>query len=169
MKIRSLAKWLLVVALGAGAGFLLASPRAKGDKAPAAPGARPDFDLVRMNSTMRLSHVFRLVGSPDEFAGKTVALPGALVTQVDAATGQRVYGCQIRDAVTCSCCVGGCVLEFAPKKSYAWPTGFPAEGSEVIVTGRVEVVKVADERVAYAYPRLVDADVAAAPAPAPGR
>lgn len=165
MKILALAKGLGLVALCAGAGFLLATPRAKGDKAPVAPGARLDFDLVRMNATMRLTQVFRLVANPDEFAGKTLSLPGAFLTQVDAATGQRVYGCQIRDAVTCSCCVGGCVVEFVPKKSYAWPTGFPVEGSEVIVTGRVEVVKVADERVAYAYPRLVEADLAVAPAP----
>ena len=118
-----------------------------------------DFDLTRMNPTMRMTHAYRLAANPREFAGKTVRISGTFLTCVDPEDGKRRFACPMGDPSGCSCCAPGGVLEFMPKDAYVWPTNFPPVESRITVTGRLKMFDVGPQEQSVTIPRLVDADM----------
>ncbi len=118
-----------------------------------------DFDFTRMNPTMMATYSYRLAANPREFAGKTLRLSGTFLTRVDEEDGKRQFGCLMDNSGGCSCCGPGNVLEFVPKDSYTWPTGFPPVESRITVTGRLVMSNADPPGQFFSFPRLVDADV----------
>ena len=120
-----------------------------------------DYDFTRMNSTIRMTHTYRLAAKPSGFAGKTLRISGVFLTVVDKKDGKRRFGCLMGDPGGCSCCAPGGVLEFVPKESYVWPTNFPPVESRITLTGRLQMFEVGTPEQSFTIPRLVDADISA--------
>ena len=91
-----------------------------------------DVDLTKMNSTMVYSEVSNMVSKPDEYRGRVVKMKGSFA--VYPGTERNYYACIISDAT--ACCQQG--LEFVLKGDHAYPDDYPAEGTEIVVTGRFE-------------------------------
>ena len=118
-----------------------------------------DFDLTRMNPTVRMTYTYRLAANPREFEGKTLRISGTFLTRVDKRDGKRYFGCLMGDPGGCSCCAPGGVLEFIPRECYVWPTNFPPSKSRVTVTGRLKMFDIGPQEQSLSIPRLVDADI----------
>jgi len=91
-----------------------------------------DVDLTKMNSTMVYSEVSNMVSKPDDYRGRVVKMKGAFA--VYPGTERNYYACIISDAT--ACCQQG--LEFVLKGNHDYPEDYPAEGTEIVVTGRFE-------------------------------
>lgn len=124
--------------------------------------AKVDFDFTKMNSTVLMSHMYRLAANPKEFVGKTLRISGMFLTRVDASDGKRYFGCLMGDPGECSCCAPGGVFEFMPKDPCVWPTDFPPLESRITVIGRLQMFEVGDNNLRhteFSIPRLVDAEI----------
>jgi hypothetical protein len=135
---------------------------ATGDAGATNAAAKVDFDLTRMNATMRATYTYRLGANPSEFEGKTLRLSGVLLTRIDESEGERRFACMMGNPEGCACCAPGGVLEFEPKSSYKWPEDFPPLETVVTVQGRLAMFEVGDcalRQPTYQIPRLVDADI----------
>ncbi len=169
MNIQTLAMPVLVGAVLAGAALLYVNATARD---VASPALHPeelgdcvpvDLDFTRMNATMQATYLYRLTATPSEFAGKSMRLAGAFLTGIDAADGQRHYGCLVGNAAGCACCSPALILEFIPKDAYVWPTDFPPKESPVTIVGTLEMFEVGDNRLnppITQVPKLTNADLA---------
>ena len=165
MKAKKIVKASLAVALFAAAVLLcIDSASMNVNSVPSSATAtngceKVDFDLTRMNPTVRMTHVYRLASSPTEFSGKTFRISGMFLTRVDKEDGKRYFGCLMSDPGGCSCCAPGGVLEFIPRECYVWPTNFPPSESRITVTGRLKMFDIGPQEQSLTIPRLVDADI----------
>lgn len=88
-----------------------------------------DVDLTKLSSIMVYSEVFGMVNEPDTYLGKVVKMSGLFA--VSEANGQRYFACIVQDAT--ACCQQG--MEFRTKDELSYPGDYPAEGTEITVTG----------------------------------
>ncbi len=125
--------------------------------------AEVDIDLTRMNATMQATYTYRLAANPAEFAGKSMRISGKFLTGIDEEDGKRHYGCLVGNSAGCACCAPSLVLEFEPKDSYAWPTNYPPEESQITISGTLEMFEVGDNMLRQPVtkvPKLANADIA---------
>ena len=111
-----------------------------------------DVDLTALSPTMRYAAVSRMNCAPAEYDGKTVRTTGTFAA-IPARDGVQLV-CRAADAA--GCCFEP--LEFFPRDGEAWedPSGWPAEGETITVTGRFEAYAI-NEYMTYA--RLRGAEV----------
>ena len=102
---------------------------------PALP-ARPltvDLELSRMSSTVVYSQVYNMMVEPDLYLGKVIRIAGYYSPYEDTERGVVYHACVIPDAT--ACCAQG--IEFIRSGEYRWPDEYPAEGEDIVVTGRL--------------------------------
>ena len=106
----------------------------------AACGGTPSYktvkvDLTKMNSTMVYSEVSNMMTTPDKYLGKTVRMKGKFA--VYPGQDRNYYACIISDAT--ACCQQG--MEFVLAGDFEYPGDYPAEGTEITVTGIFDTYK----------------------------
>ena len=141
--IRKTTLWLLVTMLA------LCAAGAEGT------GAEPatvDLDLSVMSGTIVYAQVYNMMCSPENFLGKVVKMAGYYNYYDDQEHGVVYHACIIPDAT--ACCTQG--IEFVWEGEHAWPDEYPAIGTDITVTGRLEMY----EENGANYLHLVDADLA---------
>ena len=122
----------------------------------AAPAATPeplvvDLDLSRLSGTVVYSQVYNMMYEPDSYLGKVIKMSGYYSVYEDAERGVVYHACIIPDAT--ACCAQG--IEFIWAGEHAWPDEYPAEGTDIVVTGRFATY----EEDGYMYLHLVDAEL----------
>ncbi|MBQ6174114.1 MAG: hypothetical protein IJK28_05775 [Clostridia bacterium] len=110
-----------------------------------------DLDLSAMSGTMVYAQVYNMMVDPDPYLGKMIRLSGLYTCFNDTSAGVVYHACIIPDAT--ACCAQG--IEFIWAGEHRWPDEYPAEGSTILVTGRLEIY----EENGLHYLHLVDADV----------
>ena len=106
---------------------------------------KADIDLTRMSATMIYSTVFDMLIAPEDYEGKSIRIKGLFNVFTDQETGSRYYTVLVPDAT--ACCQQG--LEFIWQGDHSFPTDFPAENSEIIVTGKY--VTEEEDGLTYSY------------------
>lgn len=117
---------------------------------PAEPPAI-DLDMSGMSGTVVYAQVYNLVSDPDPWLGKVIRMAGYYSFFNDDKQGIVYHACVIPDAT--ACCAQG--IEFIRAGEHQWPDDYPKEGSDITVTGRLEIY----EENGYCYLHLVDAEV----------
>jgi len=97
-----------------------------------------DVDLTSISSTMVYSEVYNMMNAANDYVGKVVKMKGQFAAY--EFTDAIYYACIIADAT--ACCQQG--LEFVLAGDYAYPGDYPAQGTEVTVTGVFELYKEGD-------------------------
>lgn len=99
---------------------------------PAVPGASEtvDVDLTLLNSTLVYGEVYNMMYYPEDYMGKTVKARGPYYASLYEETGLYYHFILIEDAA--ACCQQG--LEFI-WNGHTYPDGFPADDTEIEVTG----------------------------------
>lgn len=110
-----------------------------------------DLDLSVMSGTMVYAQIYNMMVDPDPYLGKMIRLSGLYTYFEDTAAGIVYHACIVPDAT--ACCAQG--IEFVRAGEPRWPDEYPAEGSAILVTGRLEIY----EEGGSLYLHLVDADV----------
>lgn len=90
-----------------------------------------DVDLTMLSSTMVYSEVYNMMTVPSNYLGKSVKMNGTFSVYHDESTGKYYYACLISDAT--ACCSQG--IEFVLDGDYEYPSDYPAEGTEITVSG----------------------------------
>ncbi len=135
-------------------GILIPPP----DKKPAVAlkeGLRPvDYDLVAARGSFADAMTYRLLALPSELEGKTFRIVGEYVTAEDDDGGPLHHGCLLEIPAPCACCTQSGVIEFAPGTN-----SLPREGCSILLSGRLEMCEMGNERRQLKVPVLVDAVV----------
>ena len=113
----------------AGEGIGIANAAKEAVPSPAAAGGGLDVDLTKMSSTMVYSEVYNMMAMPDDYVGKTVRMKGTFAAY--PGEDRNYYVCFIADAA--ACCQQG--MEFVLDGEYVYPDDYPAEGTEITVSG----------------------------------
>lgn len=122
------------------------------DAAQAADTSTVDYDLTNMNSDMVYSTVYQMMTDPETYVGKTVRMNGAYTVNYWESTDTYYHCVLIKDAQ--ACCQQG--IEFVwGDGSHRYPDDYPAENTEILVTGTFETYKEAGDDNLYC--RLKDA------------
>ena len=123
-----------------------------GAEAPAA-GEQPvvDLDLSRMSGTVVYAQVYNMMCDPDSYLGKVIRMAGYYNYFDDQASGIVYHACVVPDAT--ACCAQG--TEFIWAGEHAWPDDYPEIGTDIIVTGRLEMY----EENGAKYLHLVNAEL----------
>ena len=100
---------------------------------------------------MVYSEVFNMLYTPEDYLGKTVNMEGTFTEYYDETLDKHYYACIIQDAT--ACCAQG--LEFVLPDNPAQPAEYPEPGTEITVTGRLELY----EENGTLYLHLVDAEM----------
>ena len=91
-----------------------------------------------MGSDMVYSSVYQLMYDTDEYIGKKIKIKGQYYSAYDETTGQYYHFVLIADAA--ACCSQG--IEFVwGDGSHVYPDEYPADETEVEVTGTFETYK----------------------------
>ena len=134
---------------------LLTACSAPADDSQSAAGAKQppavDLDLSALSGTVVYSQVNHMVTDPSSWLGKTIRMAGYYSAYEDTARGVVYHACVIPDAM--ACCAQG--IEFVCAGERTWPDEYPAEGTDITVTGRFASY----EEDGLVYLHLVDADV----------
>lgn len=94
-----------------------------------------DVDLSVMDMTMTYATVYQIMISPDEYVGKTIRVKGQYYPIYYEETGICYQYALIKDAT--GCCTQG--MEFVWEDgNHVYPDEYPAEGTEILVTGIFE-------------------------------
>lgn len=97
-----------------------------------------DYDLTGMGSDMIYATVYQLMVNPDDYVGKTFKMKGLYYPSYYEGTGQYYHYCTIKDAA--ACCAQG--IEFVWEDgNHVYPDEYPAENSEIIITGTFETYR----------------------------
>jgi len=116
------------------------------------PESDVDIDLTLMGSDMVYATVYQFMYDPFSYEGKTVRIKGNYYPSYYEPTGQYYQYAVIQDAT--ACCSQG--MEFVwDDGSHVYPDEYPAEGTEIVVTGTFETYKEED----LLYCRLADAQM----------
>ena len=108
-----------------------------------------DLDLSRMSGTIVYAQVYNLLSDPAPWLGKTIRMTGYYSFYDDQERGIVYHACVIPDAT--ACCSAG--IEFVRDGDYAWPVDYPEAGTDIMVTGRLEMY----QEDGYDYLHLLDA------------
>lgn len=147
-------KGILIIMLCFACSFLTACSSSAVDTGAAAPTAAPlvaDLDLSTLSGTVVYSQVYNMMYEPEAYIGKVIKMAGYYSAYEDTERGVVYHACVIPDAT--ACCAQG--IEFIWGGEHQWPDDYPGEGTDIIVTGRLETY---DED-GYLYLHLVDAEV----------
>ncbi len=103
--------------------------------APAAADAplAVDLDLSNLSGTVVYSQVFNIMADPASYLGKVIKMAGYYSFYHDTERNVVYHACVIPDAT--ACCAQG--IEFVWAGEHAWPNDYPAEGTDIVVTGRL--------------------------------
>lgn len=142
---------LIILFLVAAVSFVLFSFGANAETAVPEKPLTVDLDLSGMSGTIVYSQVYHLLYDPAPWIGKVIRMAGYYSAFQDTATGMVYHACVIPDAT--ACCAQG--IEFVWAGEHAWPENYPDEGSDIVVTGRLEIY---DEN-GIKYLHLVDAEL----------
>lgn len=113
-----------------------------------------DIDLTVMNSDMVYSTVYQFMVDPDSYIGKTVKMEGQYYATWYEPTSQYYHYVIIADAA--ACCSQG--LEFIWEDgSHIYPDDYPADDTNVCVTGTFETYYETEDGTEYLYCRLSNA------------
>ena len=110
-----------------------------------------DLDLSVMSGTIVYAQVYNLMYEYETWLGKTIRIAGYYSAFEDTARGVVYHACVIPDAT--ACCAQG--IEFIWAGEHVWPDEYPEEGTQIVVTGRLDVY----EEDGYLYLHLVDAEL----------
>lgn len=111
-----------------------------------------DVDLTLMGSDLVYATVYQMMSKPEEYEGKTIRIEGKYYASYYPVTDKYYNYCLIADAL--ACCSQG--LEFELGGGAVYPDDYPADQSEVIVTGVFETYTEEAGQTFY-YCRLKDA------------
>ena len=111
-----------------------------------------DLDLLGLSGTMVYAQVCNILyyDSPS-YLGKVIRISGWYAVFEDPAAGIVYFACIVPDAA--ACCAQG--IEFVWAGEHLYPDDYPAPGTGVTVTGRLESYMEGE----YEYLHLVDAQV----------
>ena len=112
-----------------------------------------DVDLTLMGSDLVYATVYQMMSKPEEYEGKTIRIEGKYYASYYPITDKYYNYCLIADAL--ACCSQG--LEFELGGGAVYPGDYPADQSEVIVTGVFETYTEEAGQTFY-YCRLRDAE-----------
>ncbi len=110
-----------------------------------------DLDLSRLSGTVVYSQVYNMMYEPENYLGKVIKMAGYYSAYEDTERGVVYHACVIPDAT--ACCAQG--IEFIWAGEHEWPDDYPEEGTDIVVTGRLEEY---DED-GYTFLHLVDAEL----------
>ncbi len=110
-----------------------------------------DLDLSGMSGTVVYAQIYNLLSDPTPWLGKMIRMAGYYSFYNDQEQGVVYHACIIPDAT--ACCAQG--IEFIWAGEHNWPDDYPEEGTDITVTGRLEIY----EENGYNYLHLVDAEV----------
>jgi len=110
-----------------------------------------DLDLSWMSGTVVYAQVLNLLYDPEPWLGKIIRMAGFYNYFDDQAHGVVYHACVIPDAT--ACCATG--IEFVRAGEYVWPDEYPAAGTDIYVTGRLEIYEEDGDK----YLHLVDAEM----------
>jgi hypothetical protein len=122
--------------------------------AEAADSAEPpviDLDMSGMSGTVVYAQTYNLLSDPAPWLGKIIRMAGYYSFYNDQEQGVVYHACIIPDAT--ACCAQG--IEFIWAGEHNWPDDYPEDGTDITVTGRLEIY----EENGYSYLHLVDAVV----------
>ena len=111
-----------------------------------------DVDLTLMGKDLIYATVYQMMSKPEEYEGKTIRIEGKYYASYYPITDKYYNYCLIADAL--ACCSQG--LEFELGGGAVYPDDYPADQSEVIVTGVFEIYTEEAGQTFY-YCRLKDA------------
>ena len=111
-----------------------------------------DVDLTLMGSDLVYATVYQMMSKPEEYEGKTIRIEGKYYASYYPITDKYYNYCLIADAL--ACCSQG--LEFELGGDAVYPDDYPADQSEVVVTGVFETYTEEAGQTFY-YCRLKDA------------
>lgn len=110
-----------------------------------------DLDLSRLSGTVVYAQVFNMMNDYENYLGKTIRMAGYYSYYEDLTWDVVYHACVIPDAT--ACCAQG--IEFVWGGEHAWPDDYPEEGTDILVTGRLDSYMEEDT----VYLHLVDAEV----------
>lgn len=110
-----------------------------------------DLDLSNMSGTVVYAQVYNMMCDPDSYLGKVIRMAGYYNYFDDQAHGIVYHACIVPDAT--ACCAQG--IEFVWAGEHLWPDEYPEIGTDIIVTGRLELY----EEDGMKYLHLVDAEL----------
>ena len=93
-----------------------------------------DVDLTLMGKDLIYATVYQMMSKPEEYEGKTIRIEGKYYASYYPITDKYYNYCLIADAL--ACCSQG--LEFELGGDAVYPDDYPADQSQVIVTGVFE-------------------------------
>ena len=111
-----------------------------------------DLDLSKLSGTVVYSQIYNMMYEPESYLGKVIRMAGYYSAYEDTVRGVVYHACVIPDAT--ACCAQG--IEFVRAGEHAWPDEYPAEGADILVTGRLETY----EEDGNMYLHLTDAELA---------
>ena len=100
------------------------------------PNTKINFDFTKMNYNMATGIVFDMMIDPETYKNKTAKIKGQFTTEVHE--GNRMFAVIVWDSG--GCCPTG--LGIVPLEEKKYPDDFPKEGSEVTVTGTLEILNI---------------------------
>lgn len=110
-----------------------------------------NLDLSRMSGTVVYAQVYNMMCDPGSYLGKIIRMAGYYNYFDDQAHGVVYHACIVPDAT--ACCAQG--IEFVWAGEHIWPDEYPEIGTDIIVTGRLELY----EEDGMKYLHLVDAEL----------
>ena len=110
-----------------------------------------DLDLSGMSGTVVYAQVYNMMCDPDSYLGKVIRMAGYYNYFDDQTHGIVYHACIVPDAT--ACCAQG--IEFVWAGEHLWPDEYPEIGTDIIVTGRLELY----EEDGMKYLHLVDAEL----------
>ncbi|MBQ6780553.1 MAG: hypothetical protein IJP62_04900 [Treponema sp.] len=92
-----------------------------------------DVDLTKMSATMVYAKVFDMLINPDNYEGRKIRMHGTFEVFEYEMDGKpaRSFACIVQDAT--ACCAQG--MEFRLKGSPVYPKDYPAQYSDITVSG----------------------------------
>ncbi len=110
-----------------------------------------DLDLSVLSGTVVYAQVYNMMYEPKTWLGKIIRMAGYYNYFDDTEHGIVYHACIVPDAT--ACCAQG--IEFVWYGEHRWPEDYPEIGTDIVVTGRLEIY----EEDGRKYLHLTDSDV----------
>ena len=111
-----------------------------------------DLDLSVMSGTIVYAQIYNMMVEPESYLGKVIRIAGFYNAYEDTEQGVVYHACVVPDAT--ACCAQG--IAFVWGGEHSWPEDYPEPGTEILVTGRLEIYEEDGNR----YLHLVDSQIA---------
>ena len=105
-----------------------------------------DVDLTLLSSTLVYAEVYNMMYYPEDYVGKIIKMKGSFNVYTDTEKGIDYLAVLVADAT--ACCQQG--LEFT-WEGHKYPEDYPKMGTEMTVTGEVELYEEDD----FMYLRII--------------